>query len=231
MTCNHHQPKHDENPSNCIEIVPIFSNLTEEEMLEIANITTEAKFDKGAYVYMANDLGGKLYVLHSGRVKISRLNFNGKEQVLRIVEPGEFMGELTLLSNTPLTDNAEVVEKTLMCMIDGNKLKELMNKYPSIAFKVMEVLSKRLEQAESLIEKINLNTVEQRLALVLIDLNNPRNEITLHMTKGDFASSIGMSQETLSRKLTSFQDEGIIELVGQRKIIVKDLNALKLMCE
>jgi len=228
MTCNHHQ---DENPSNCIEIVPIFSNLTEEEMLEIANITTEAKFDKGSYVYMANDLGGKLYVLHSGRVKISRLNINGKEQVLRIVEPGEFMGELTLLSNTPLTDNAEVLEKTLMCMIDGKKLKELMNKYPSIAFKVMEVLSKRLEQAESLIEKINLNTVEQRLALALLDLVNQKNEITLNMTKGDFASSIGMSQETLSRKLTSFQDEGIIELIGQRKIIVKNINALKRITE
>ncbi len=228
MTCNHHQ---DENPSNCIEIVPIFSNLTEEEMLEIANITTEAKFDKGSYVYMANDLGGKLYVLHSGRVKISRLNINGKEQVLRIVEPGEFMGELTLLSNTPLTDNAEVLEKTLMCMIDGKKLKELMNKYPSIAFKVMEVLSKRLEQAESLIEKINLNTVEQRLALALLDLVNQRNEITLNMTKGDFASSIGMSQETLSRKLTSFQDEGIIELIGQRKIIVKNINAIKRISE
>jgi len=228
MTCNHHQ---DENPSNCIEIVPIFSNLTEEEMLEIANITTEAKFDKGSYVYMANDLGGKLYVLHSGRVKISRLNINGKEQVLRIVEPGEFMGELTLLSNSPLTDNAEVLEKTLMCMIDGNKLKELMNKYPSIAFKVMEVLSKRLEQAESLIEKINLNTVEQRLALALLDLVNQKNEITLNMTKGDFASSIGMSQETLSRKLTSFQDEGIIELIGQRKMIVKNINALKRISE
>jgi CRP/FNR family transcriptional regulator len=172
-----------------------------------------------------------LYVLHSGRVKISRLNINGKEQVLRIVEPGEFMGELTLLSNTPLTDNAEVLEKTLMCMIDGNKLKELMNKYPSIAFKVMEVLSKRLEQAESLIEKINLNTVEQRLASALLDLVNSKNEIILNMTKGDFASSIGMSQETLSRKLTSFQDEGIIELIGQRKIIVKNINALKLMCE
>lgn len=228
MTCNHHQ---DENPSNCIEIVPIFSNLTEEEMLEIANITTEARFEKGSYVYMANDLGGKLYVLHSGRVKISRININGKEQVLRIVEPGEFMGELTLLSNTPLTDNAEVLEKTLMCMIDGNKLKELMNKYPSIAFKVMEVLSKRLEQAESLIEKINLNTVEQRLALALIDLVNSKNEIILNMTKGDFASSIGMSQETLSRKLASFQDDGIIELVGQRKIIVKDIKAIKLISE
>lgn len=224
MTCNHHT---NDNPANCIEIVPIFSNLSEDEMLEIANITSEAHFDKGSYVYMANDLGGKLYVLHKGRIKISRINHNGKEQVLRIVGPGEFMGEMTLLSNTPLMDNAEVLEKSVMCLIDGNKLKELMNKYPSIAFKVMEVLSKRLEQAESMIEKINLNTVEQRLALALLDLIDSKQEINLNMTKGDFASSIGMSQETLSRRLTVLQDEQIIELVGHRKIIVKDIKRLR----
>jgi CRP/FNR family transcriptional regulator, anaerobic regulatory protein len=224
MTCNHHT---NDNPANCIEIVPIFSNLSEDEMLEIANITSEAHFDKGSYVYMANDLGGKLYVLHKGRIKISRINHNGKEQVLRIVGPGEFMGEMTLLSNTPLMDNAEVLEKSVMCLIDGNKLKALMNKYPSIAFKVMEVLSKRLEQAESMIEKINLNTVEQRLALALLDLINSKQEINLNMTKGDFASSIGMSQETLSRRLTVLQDEQIIELVGHRKIIVKDIKRLR----
>lgn len=228
MTCNHHS---NNNPPNCIEIVPIFSNLVEEEMLEIANITTEAHFNKGSYVYMANDLGGKLYVLHKGRIKISRINHNGKEQVLRIVEPGEFMGELTLLSNTPLMDNAEVLENSVMCLIDGNKLKELMNKYPSIAFKVMEVLSKRLEQAESMIEKINLNSVEQRLALALLDLIDPKQEINLNMTKGDFASSIGMSQETLSRRLTVLQEDGIIELVGHRKIIVKNIKRLREISE
>jgi CRP/FNR family transcriptional regulator len=228
MTCNHTA---NDNPQNCIEIVPIFSNLSEDEMLEIANITTEAHFDKGSYVYMANDLGGKLYVLHKGRIKISRINLNGKEQVLRIVEPGEFMGELTLLSNTPLMDNAEVLEKSVMCLIDGSKLKVLMNKYPSIAFKVLEVLSKRLEQAESMIEKINHNTVEQRLALALLDLMDHKQEINLNMTKGDFASSIGMSQETLSRRLTVLQDEQIIELVGHRKIIIKDINRLRKISE
>jgi len=228
MTCNHTT---NDNPQNCIEIVPIFSNLSEDEMLEIANITTEAHFDKGSYVYMANDLGGKLYVVHKGRIKISRINQNGKEQVLRIVEPGEFMGELTLLSHTPLMDNAEVLEKSVMCLIDGTKLKELMNKYPSIAFKVMEILSKRLEQAESMIEKINLNSVEQRLALALLELMDIKNEINLNMTKGDFASSIGMSQETLSRRLTTLQDDNIIELVGHRKIIVKDINRLRKISE
>jgi CRP/FNR family transcriptional regulator len=114
-----------------------------------------------------------------------------------------------------------------MCIIEGEKLKELMMKYPSISFKVMDVLSRRLERAENLIENINLNTVEQRLAQALLELAGGNKEISLNMTKGDFASQIGMSQETLSRKLASFQDDGLIELKGQRKILLKNKAGLE----
>jgi CRP/FNR family transcriptional regulator len=90
--------------------VPIFSNLTYEEMLEVAAITTGHTFEKGDMVYMAGDKGGKLYVLHTGSVKISRLSAGGKEQVIRVIGPGEFMGELSLFSSQPLTDNGEALE-------------------------------------------------------------------------------------------------------------------------
>ena len=212
---------------NCIEIVPIFSNLTQEEMLEIASITKAQTFEKGDMIYMAGDKGGKLYVVHSGRVKISRLNANGKEQVIRVIGSGEFMGELSLLSSLPMTDNGEALENSTMCIIEGEKLKGLMKKYPSIAFKVMEELSERLEKAENLIEVINLNTVEQRLAEALINLSAGKKEVLLNMTKGDFASQIGMSQETLSRKLAAFQEEGLIELKGHRKIIILNKDGLE----
>mgnify|MGYP000986542109 FL=1 len=212
---------------NCIEIVPIFSNLTQEEMLEIASITKAQTFEKGDMIYMAGDRGGKLYVVHSGRVKISRLNANGKEQVIRVIGPGEFTGELSLLSSLPMTDNGEALETSTMCIIEGEKLKELMKKYPSIAFKVMEELSERLEKAENLIEAINLNTVEQRLAKALITLSAGKKEVLLNMTKGDFASQMGMSQETLSRKLAAFQEEGLIELKGHRKIIILNKDGLE----
>ena len=212
---------------NCIEIVPIFSNLTQEEMLEIASITKAQTFEKGDMIYMAGDKGGKLYVVHSGRVKISRLNANGKEQVIRVIGSGEFTGELSLLSSMPMTDNGEALETSTMCIIEGEKLKELMKKYPSIAFKVMEELSERLEKAENLIEAINLNTVEQRLAEALINLSAGKKEVLLNMTKGDFASQIGMSQETLSRKLAAFQEEGLIELKGHRKIIILNKDGLE----
>lgn len=124
---------------NCIKSVPIFKELTHDEMLEVAHITSAKTFEKGELVYMAGDKAGTLFVLHTGRVKISRLNANGKEQVIRVIGPGEFMGELTLFSSVPLADNAEVLETSTMCVIEGEKLKTLMAKYTSIAFKAMDI--------------------------------------------------------------------------------------------
>lgn len=216
MNCNHCSKE----PSSCIESVPIFSSLSREEMLEIAHITSARTFEKGDMVYMAGDKGGTLFVLHTGRVKISRLSSNGKEQVIRVVGPGEFMGELSLLSSLPLTDNAQVLETSTMCVVEGSKLKTLMAKYPSIALRIMDELSKRLEKAETLIEAINLSSVEQRLAKALLSISDGKDSIILNMTKGDFASQIGMSQETLSRKLTAFQDMGLIRLKGHKNIII-----------
>jgi len=212
---------------NCIERVPIFSNLSYAEMMEIAAITSDKIYDKGELIYAAGDVGEKLFVIHKGRVKISRISSNGKEQVIRLVLPGEFMGELTLFNPIPMTDNAEVLEKTTMCIIEGKKLKELIKKYPTIAFKVMEDLSQRLERAENLIGDINLHSVETRLAQNLIKLSNDKQEVILNMTKRDFASSIGMSQETLSRKLTLFEEKGFIKQLGNKKIVLLDIENLE----
>lgn len=211
---------HMSNHASCIQNVPIFANLSCEEMAEIASITSAQTLEKGDMVYMAGDRGGKLYVLHVGRVKISRLNMSGKEQVIRVIGPGEFMGELSLFGSMPLTDNAEVIETSTMCVIEGAKLKGLMAKYTSIAFKVMDELSRRLEKVETLLEAISLNSVEQRLAQALLTLSGDKNDVILRMTKGDFASQMGMSQETLSRKLTVFQDDGLIALKGHKRIII-----------
>ncbi len=195
--------------------------------MEVAHITRAKTYEKGEIVYMSGDRGGTLYVLHTGKVKISRVNPNGKEQVIRVLGPGDFMGELSMFSSIPLTDNAQVTETSTMCIIEGDKLKDLMKKYGSIAIKVMDELSRRLEKAENLIESINHSTVEHRIAHAILTMAENKAEVNIGMAKGDFASQLGMSQETLSRKLSSFQESGWIKLVGHRKIIIKDKQALE----
>ncbi|MGI6150535.1 MAG: Crp/Fnr family transcriptional regulator [Christensenellales bacterium] len=197
--------------------------------MEIMEIASFRSYKKGEIIYRAGDEGGILYVLHAGRIKLFRLNAGGKEQVLRLVEPGEFMGELSLFSSLPLTDNAQALEATTMCVLQGDRLKALMAKYPSIAFKVMDELSRRLEKAEKRIEDISLRSVTHRVSRALLELANGKKEILLPMTKGDLASQLGMTQETLSRKLAALQEEGLIRLKGHRSIIINDQAALEVL--
>ncbi len=211
----------------CIDHVPIFASLNHEERMEIAEIASSHSYEKGESIYRAGDEGGTLFVLYTGRAKLFRLSASGKEQVLRLVEPGEFIGELSLFSSLPLTDHAQALEATTMCVLQGQRLKELMAKYPSIAFKVMDELSRRLERAENRIEEISLSSVTKRIAGALLELSEDRSAFVLPMTKGDLASQLGMTQETLSRKLTALQEEGLIRLEGHRKIIIKNRPALE----
>lgn len=223
MQCNHHFGSH----TSCIDHVPIFASLNREERMEIIEIAASRSFGKGETIYTAGDKGGTLFVLYTGRAKLFRLNAGGKEQVLRLVGPGEFIGELSLFSSLPLTDHAQALETTTMCVLQGERLKELMAKYPSIAFKVMDELSRRLEKAETRIEDISLSSVTKRVAGALLELAEGKQEILLPMTKGDLASQLGMTQETLSRKLAALQEEGLILLNGQRKIIIKGKSELE----
>ncbi len=217
---------HKNAPGSCVSIVPIFSALSDAEIGEVASITTDARFDKGSLIYFAGKEGRKLYIIHQGKVKISRIGDNGKAQVIRILGPGEFFGELSILGNAVLSDYAEALEPCSMCMIDGVRLKALMGKYPSIALKVMEELSIRLSKAESLIEDISLRPAENRLAQAILDLAEGRSEFELPTTKGDFASQLGMTQETLSRKLSLLQKQKLILTKGLRGIKILDEEGL-----
>lgn len=216
---------------SCIDIVPIFSHLDKEEKDEVIAITNERQFARGETIYQAGDSGRALYVIHQGSVRVFRLSPTGKEQVIRIAGPGDFLGELTVLSDQELNEYAVTNSPVTMCYIDGHDLQSLMAKYPSIAMKILEVMSRRLERAEGLIEDINLHSADYRLSRALLELAGDSLVVNLPSTKGDFASSLGMTQETLSRKLSSWQDDEIIDMRGQRRIYVLNRQALEKMID
>ena len=107
------------------------------------------KLEKGNFIYQAGDNLSSLYVIHKGRVKITRYSEDGKEQVIRILSHGDFLGELALFNDAEVNTYAEVLEECVVCLVDNHKLKELMAKSPTLSFKMMNELSNRLEKAEA----------------------------------------------------------------------------------
>lgn len=227
MQCHEHSHNYEGKQKSCLEKVPIFTSLTAAEMVEVSMTATHKKYKKGENIYFEGETAEKLFVINTGKVKISKLSEEGKEQIIRILQAGDFMGELSIFTNSPLKNNAEAVEATTVCTIDSKKIKELIEERPGIAIKILKELSMRLEKTESLIESLGLRDVEQRVADILVKLMDEDNVVDLSISKKDLAAHIGMSQETLSRKLTNFQEKGFIRQQGQRKIIILNKEALQ----
>jgi len=214
----------------CISIVPIFNHLTEEEMNGIVKETTSLTYARGETLFHPGDVSSRLYIVHKGRVKIYRLSENGKEQLVRVLEPGDFTGELTLFNETTVDTYAEALEKTQLCVMEGVDFQQFLLTYPAIAIKVLNEISRRLQQSEEQSAQIALEKVETRLALYLARIAEEQKSttITLPMSQKDIASYLGTTPETINRKLNELVDKGMIQVGKSRKIVITDLDKLLL---
>lgn len=214
-----------ENASSCIETVPIFKNLTKDELNQVIEISNHKSLEKGKFIFTAGDTLDSLYVVHRGKIKITRYSEDGKEQIIRILSHGEFLGELALFSNETVNTYAEAIEPTIVCMVEHQGLKDLMSKSPLLSFKMMKELSKRLEKAEALIEHSNLYNALAKVTRLLLDLEK-ENTVLFQTTKVNLSSSIGITPETFSRKLAELSDLGYIEIINNKTIRILDKKGL-----
>lgn len=224
MPCHHQDLSH-----LCVSKVPFFNHLAAEEMMQIAEISRHRLYKKGTMIYKAWDPLNDLLIVHTGSVKIVQLFESGKEQILRVLEPGEFFGELALFTEKTMDTYVEALEDSDICMIHRDHMQQLMTNYPMIAVKILEQFSERLDAADKLIGELSAKDVESRIAGYLLDLAEKQASyhVTLPMTKKDLASFLGTSQETVSRRLSTLQKQGIITQKGHRQVVIEQLTDLQ----
>lgn len=217
--------------NSCINLVPIFNHLEDNQMDEILELINSVNYKKSEIVYRAGELSDSLYIVSSGSIKIYRLSESGKEQLVRILRPGDFTGELALFSETIHEAYAEAMEDTWVCTIKRSDLQELLLKYPSISIKLLNEFSYRLEQSEKQTTRFATEKVETRIALFLseIAMDNDTLLFKLPMSRKDLASYLGTTPETISRKLLEIEEAGLIIQRPKREIEILDLEGLKLI--
>ncbi|WP_042357376.1 Crp/Fnr family transcriptional regulator [Bacillus rubiinfantis] len=222
--CYHHH--HDK---MCVSLVPIFNHLEVEQMSEIMKVVQSVSYKKGEILYHAGDHSDSLYIVSKGKIRIYRLSESGKEQLVRILNPGDFTGELALFQEALHESYAEAMTETQVCMINRTDLQELLLKYPTISLKILTEFSNRLDEAEKQTTRFATEKVDTRIALFLaetLEANAGANELELPMSKKDLASYLGTTPETISRKLTEFEQQGLIKQKPHRRIEILDLDGL-----
>ncbi|NLM36443.1 MAG: Crp/Fnr family transcriptional regulator [Clostridiales bacterium] len=215
----------------CVSKVYIFSTLKEEDFRKISEVIVTRKYKKGQILFFEGDVEDKLYIVNKGKIKVYRYNKEGREQILYILSDGEFIGDMSLLKKGKFQFNAEALEDTYICTIAKDDFDRIITENPEITLKVLEVLHDRLMDLENLIQNLSTKDVEVRIASMLKSFAKDygvKDEqgiiIDLPLNREEMANYIGVTRETISRKLTALQDEDIIELVGNKKLIIKDLD-------
>ncbi|MDZ4170010.1 MAG: cyclic nucleotide-binding domain-containing protein [Coriobacteriia bacterium] len=123
--------------------VPIFGNCTATEIGAITAVAQDSYFSPGQIIVTQGTPGQAFYLILSGRVEILR---DGKS--LGAFSQGDFFGEMSLLDQAPRSATIRAIEETQCLMLSSWDFKALLEKYPSIAIKLLEVLSRRLRVAD-----------------------------------------------------------------------------------
>lgn len=213
----------------CASRVPIFQGLTPTELARFNEILTTREYSDGTIIYTQGSPARILCIVNSGAVKLFTTSPDGREQILRILQPGDFFGETVLFSEETRAASAQALGVTKICQLDKYQAEEIILSHPEITRKLIASLNLRLIQAEKQIEYLGTRTTLQRVANLLVNLakDQATTVITLPLGREGLASLTGMTVENFSRKLSELQTQGLISPQGRKKIILKDLRKLE----
>ena len=221
--------------SACITSVPVFQGMNETDLLLLQKVTRSKDFQKGEFIFREGEGSETLFIVKEGLIKLTKTSAEGKEQIVRLLFPGDFFGLFALLRNEKHYTNAEALGKTVICSVDKKDFLKMMESHSEMSFRFLLALNDRLYEADESVGFLGLMEVEQRLARALLlfhDKMKAKNgTFTLPISKKDLASFIGTTPETISRKLLSFMSQNLINTDGRRNIKILELEQLKLLAD
>ncbi|PRY54373.1 CRP-like cAMP-binding protein [Arcticibacter pallidicorallinus] len=181
---------------------------------------------KKQIIFYEGDSPNGLYLLLSGKVKTYKISNDDRELLTSLYGPDEYIGVNALLSNDIYHETAEAVEDSSICMLPKEMVDQLVNHYPEVGKAFIKIIANNLKEKEDQLLQLAYHSVRKRMSQVLLRLagNDPENAV-LRISRDDLASMAGMATETVSRTLSDFKTEGLIEKKGSQIII---LNAKKL---
>jgi len=218
----------------CAGRVSLFTSLDTDQLMQVMKLIVHKEYKKGELLLYEGEVRNDLVVINKGQVKAFRNTVDGKEQILYIFSEGDFFGEKNLLRDQASNYAVEALEETHVCIIHKGDFQNLVKQYPDIGLKVMEVLCQRLDRLENTVENMGTRTVSARISSVLLEFaekfgkESPQGIIIdLPLSREGIANYIGLTRETVSRKMSSMQDEGLIEMIGNKKVLLLDKAALE----
>jgi CRP-like cAMP-binding protein/CheY-like chemotaxis protein len=201
-------------------------------LAELKRVIAERKtrqFKKNQVIYYDGDKGNGLYIILSGKIKTLKLAEDGRELMTGIYTTDDYLGVNAMLSNEPYADTATALEDSQLCLIPREQLDELINHYPDVARQFINILANDVRDKEEQLLHLAYNSVRKRMAESLLRLYKQSNPTEgFKISREDLAAMAGMATETVSRTLTDFKDESLIEKKGSLITILDEKRLAKM---
>ena len=208
--------------------VPLFSNLSNKDILLILRAAKRRKYKKDSIIFSENTLGKTLFIVISGQVKIF-VEENKRRKILSYLEHGEFFGELALLYKNIRSASAEAMTDCELLILRQNDFKQILKNNPNIALELIKVLCERLRNADKEIESLSFDSVTSRIARGLIELSKKYGkptelgkQLNLIFSKKEIAEYSGTVREVSTRVLNHLHKLGYIDFKDRHIVITNE---------
>lgn len=210
----------------------VFCKAQYDSMQEINTQKVCTPYKKGEYIFKEGTRPYGVFCVNRGKIKLSKLGDDGKEQIIRLVKPGDPLGYRALLSGDLYNSSAIAIEDSGVCFIPKELFLGILQKDSSLSLEMMKLLSDDLRKAELQITHLAQKPVRERVAEALLFIKETygfeedEQTIAVQFTREDLANIVGTATETAIRLLSEMNRDKIISLEGKK---IKILNMDKLI--
>jgi CRP/FNR family transcriptional regulator, cyclic AMP receptor protein len=216
-----------------LERVPVFETLAQEDLAQVAQVAVPRRFNQGQVIFREGDESDTCYVVAAGHARALREHGDGRTIALARFGPGDIFGELAMFDDERRSATVEALDDLHALAILGHDMRRLLREHPEIAVKLVIGLGRRLRAANERLARQSFQTVQSRVASVLIGLieqqraeGGTEQDVLVTATQAELAQLAGSSRESASRFLAVLERAGIVTQ-GRGKLTVHDPSALE----
>jgi len=199
----------------------LLSGFDERDRDEILHSAVKKTYAKNTIILSEGDKTDSLYIVSSGKVKVSIIDEHGKEIILAILGPGEYFGEMTALSDGEERSACVMTREACeLLVVQKEDFRKMIQANPDMVFTLLLKSMERLRVANKKIESLALMDVYGRVARLFTQLAKPENGAHVigdKLTHQDIANMVGSSREMVSRVMKELTDGDYISV--DKKII------------
>ena len=212
-----------------LRTVPIFSELTDDDITSLSRLASRRRIPKDTVVFFENEEGDFFFMILEGRIKVTILGDDGREVILSVLGPGDFFGEMALLDNEPRSATAIAIEETELLSLHRTDFQTALADNKSITVALIRSLSARLRRANHQISTLALLDVYGRVARVIAEMARDEGRrlrdgriAFRRATHQEIANRIGTTRETVTRMLKDLERQGLIHVEGREMVVGED---------